>query len=388
MNTKRILVVDDSYFMQELISNVVADNAQLEVVGKAANGQIALDMVGDVLPDLITLDIIMPEMDGLQTLVELRKRWPDIRVIMVSSGTGSGADAALDALALGADDYVAKPGSGGGISSSLKQLSADLLPKIMALCDLDEQGAAKENPMPLSMAKKIVKFRVNDVSSDSIGILAIGVSTGGPEALARVLPQLPGDLRVPVVIVQHMPAEFTNKLAQRLDGGTTLKVKEGQSGDKLRGGTIYIAPGDFHMVLERIGDDVVITLNKTPPENSCRPAVDVLFRSVAEIYGAQSLAVIMTGMGSDGVKGAEILAKVGSKILVQDQESSVVWGMPRLVVEAGFASEIVPLDKFADTIMRYLVTKKRSVQSSINPQIQPVRNTVQTDRIVSQGKMS
>jgi two-component system chemotaxis response regulator CheB len=388
MNKKRILVVDDSLFMQELICNIIESTDMLEVVGRAANGQDALEMTEKYLPDLITLDIIMPEMDGLQTLVELRKRWPHKRVIMVSSVSGSGTDATLDALALGADDYVAKPVAGTGIGSSIKQLGDELIPKIIALCDVSEterlRGMSTSRNMPCGKEK----FRARVDNDNSIGILAIGISTGGPEALARVLPQLPGDLKIPVVIVQHMPAEFTSKLAQRLDIATKLKVKEGKPGDKLRGGTVYIAPGDFHMVLDRIADEVVISLNQNAPENSCRPAVDVLFRSVEAIYGACSMAVVMTGMGNDGVKGAQSLADAGSTILVQDRASSVVWGMPGLVAQAGIANAIVPLDMMADTIMHYLTSVNRCAAKVNEFTKQSASNSIQNDANLYQRKIS
>ena len=354
MVNKRILVVDDSCLYQRLLSDVINAREGLEVVGVASNGQIALSLMNELKPDLVTLDILMAEMDGVQTLIELKKHWPCVRTIMVSSLTCEGSEAALDALALGASEHAAKPSSGEGIDKIREDLRNDLLPKIEALCGLDVQRATKSiNSLPKT-ADAIGKSRVvRDLMApiaQAIELVAIGVSTGGPDALCKVLSELPEDIGVPIVIVQHMPAQFTAKLARRLNAISCLEVVEAQKGDKLSAGTVYIAPGDFHMVLDRVGTDVIITLNRNELENSCRPSVDPLFRSIPPIYGDKCLGVIMTGMGNDGLLGCEALTEAGCPVIVQDEQTSVVWGMPKLVAMAGFAQEQVPLDKMAEVI--------------------------------------
>lgn len=360
MDKKRILVVDDSHLIQKVISRVIDSHPMLEVAGTAANGRIALDMIAETNPDLVTLDILMPEMDGLQTLIQLRKKWPNIRTIMISSLTDRGTDAALDALAIGANDYVVKPGSNGGMVGYSEQLSKDLLPKIVALCGIEQHRKTPTHSRDSRSTVAGFQEKQRRSGRQKYEILAIGVSTGGPDALAQILPKLPADFTVPIVIVQHMPAGFTAKLAQRLNTSVSLNVKEAQVGDKVRAGTIYIAPGDYHMVLDRIDDEVVITLNQGPQVNSCRPAVDTLFKSVADVYGSAGLAVVLTGMGRDGFSGAELLIEAGSTVLVQDKASSIVWGMPGLIASAGLASEVVPLDKIVHTITDYVGFSNRS----------------------------
>ena len=349
MGVKKILVVDDSCLYQRLLSDVINAHKMLNVIGVAANGKVALEMMESLSPDLVTLDILMPEMDGIQTLIQLRKRWPEVRTIMLSSLTSEGSDAALDALALGASEYSAKPVSSGGVENIRAELGADLLPKIEALCDLDKHSAAA-HPVDSQCIN-----RVGEVFGTSIvrplELVAIGVSTGGPDALTKLLSQLPADLGVPIVIVQHMPPTFTAKLAARLDAASGLKVREAKVGDKLRAGSVYIAPGDYHMVLDKIAGDVIINLNQDDHENSCRPSVDPLFRSIPDIYGARCLGVIMTGMGQDGLKGSEVLVEAGCRIIVQDKYTSIVWGMPKLVAMAGLAEEEVPLEKMSEAIV-------------------------------------
>ncbi len=361
MSNKRILVVDDSCLFQRLLSDVINARDGLEVVGVASNGKVALSMMEKTRPDLVTLDILMPEMDGIQTLIELRKNWPSVRSIMVSSLTSEGSDAALDALALGASEYAVKPSTGGGIATIRSVLSDDLLPKIEALCGVEAPRPSTALAAPRTRVPSVpAERRADDTKARSrhvphdIELVAIGVSTGGPDALTKLLSQLPGDIGVPVVIVQHMPAEFTAKLAKRLDVASELQVVEAKLGDKLRAGTVYVAPGNYHMVLDQIGGDVFVNLNREEPENSCRPSVDPLFRSIPSIYGSKCLGVIMTGMGADGLNGSEALSVAGCPIIVQDKLTSIVWGMPKLVAMAGLAREEVPLDRMADVVIRYV----------------------------------
>jgi two-component system chemotaxis response regulator CheB len=357
MNKKRILVVDDSYVYQRLLSDVINAHDDLEVVGVASNGKIALSMMNQLQPDLVTLDILMPEMDGIQTLIFLRKSWPSVKIIMVSSLTSGSSDVALDALALGASEAVAKPRSMAGSNNVRTDLTNDLLPKIEAACDLPpkrlpaQTSVSIDAPKAIKTSDKIVRRRS---TAQGIDIVAIGVSTGGPNALARLLPNIPADIGVPIVIVQHMPAEFTAQLARQLDNASSLTVVEAQHGEKLRAGTVYIAPGNYHMVLDRIGADVIVTLNRNVPENSCRPAVDPLFRSIPPIYGNKCLGVIMTGMGADGLKGCEVLSAAGCPIIAQDKSTSIVYGMPKLIAMAGLAHKQLALDKMARAITGYV----------------------------------
>ena len=359
MVNKRVLVVDDSCLYQRLISDVISEREGLEVVGVASNGQIALSMMNELRPDIVTLDILMAEMDGIQTLIELKKLWPSVITVMISSLTSEGSDAALDALALGASEHAAKPSSGKGIDKIRAELRSDLLPKIEALCGLDVQRLMKTpNRLPnianAKTANTVVETRVGRNSmtpiAQAIELVAIGVSTGGPDALGKVLSELPEDIGVPIVIVQHMPAQFTAKLAGRLNASSRLEVVEAKKGDKLRAGTVYIAPGNYHMVLDAMGTEVIINLNRDELENSCRPSVDPLFRSIPPIYRDKCLGVIMTGMGCDGLHGCEALTEAGCPVIVQDERTSVVWGMPKLVAMAGLAMEQVPLDRMADVI--------------------------------------
>lgn len=346
----RVLIVDDSVVIRRIVSDIITGDPELEVAGVAANGRIALDRIPQVNPDIITLDVEMPEMDGLQTLKELRKTYPRLPVIMFSTLTERGGVTTLEALSLGARDYVAKPANVGRVGEGMARVRDDLIPKIKALCGRASvpisRPAARLIPRS-SMARPILR-----TAPGRVDILAIGTSTGGPNALADLLPGLPGDFPVPVVIVQHMPPVFTRLLAERLSAKTALEVAEGRAGEELRPGKIWIAPGDYHMGLEKTAKGSRIILNQEPPENSCRPAVDSLFRAVVEIYGAGTLGVILTGMGQDGFRGCEYIRESGGQVVVQDEASSVVWGMPGFVARAGLADKELPLNQIAGEIVR------------------------------------
>jgi two-component system chemotaxis response regulator CheB len=341
----------------------------LEVVGAAANGRIGLAKIPQVNPDLVILDVEMPEMDGLQTLAALRKTYPRLPVIMFSTLTTRGAVATLDALSLGANDYVTKPANVGSVAVGMQRIREDLIPKIKALC----AGITGIERPPMSALRTLRAENHTPPRSGSsveqaihssglrVDIVAIGVSTGGPNALAELLPQLPTDFPVPVVIVQHMPPLFTKLLAERLAAKSALRVNEGAADALLQPGCAWVAPGDFHMIVARDAA-VRLQLHQGPPENSCRPAVDVLFRSVAKLYGTGALAVVLTGMGQDGLRGCEEIREGGGQILVQDEASSVVWGMPGFVARAGLADKILPLEQMANEITRR-VRENRGVRS-------------------------
>ncbi|MGH9344005.1 MAG: protein-glutamate methylesterase/protein-glutamine glutaminase [Terriglobia bacterium] len=353
MQKIRILIVDDSVVIRRMLMDALASDPCFEIAGAAANGRIALSKIPQVNPDLVTLDVEMPEMDGLEALAALRKLYPKLPVIMFSTLTERGAEATLDALSLGANDYVTKPANVGGLDTALKRVRDELIPKVKALCMPAAQTPALF-PRPPALAAAGLKPAVEPLRRPPVrlDVLAIGVSTGGPNALGELVPQLPADLPVPVVIVQHMPPIFTRFLAERLASRSKVTVVEGAPGLVLTAGQVVIAPGDYHMVVERQGLKVLIGTHQQPPENSCRPSVDVLFRSVAAAYGPHTLGLIMTGMGQDGLRGCGNIREAGGQILAQDQATSVVWGMPGFVAEAGLADKVLPLSDLAVEIMR------------------------------------
>lgn len=342
----RVLIVDDSVVIRRVLSDSLKSDPEIEVVGTASDGKIALAKISQVNPDLITLDVEMPGWSGLETLVEIRKQYAKLPIIMFSTLTDHGAAATLEALALGASDYATKPSNTGSLEVTTKKIFEELIPKIKALCP--QKPAAVKTIATLSVAPPPVPR----AAVSRFDVVAIGVSTGGPNALAELLPGFKADFPVPIVIVQHMPPVFTRLLAERLNKGARLKVQEGQAGAALNPGCIWIAPGDFHMVARRAGTEVQLGMNQDPPENSCRPSVDVLFRSVAKVYGSHALAVVLTGMGSDGVAGAKHIREAGGQVLVQDEATSVVWGMPGQVAAAGQADGIYPLNALPQTITR------------------------------------
>jgi two-component system chemotaxis response regulator CheB len=342
----RVLIVDDSMVIRSVLSELLQSDPAIEIAGTASNGKVALSLIPQVKPDLVTLDFEMPGMDGLETLARIRSLSPKLPVIMFSSFTEHGAAVTLEALARGATDYVTKPTQASGIEGARQRVRDDLIPKIKSLCMMRNSGPS---PVPIATASPRRGARV------PIEIVAIGTSTGGPNALAELIPQLPASFPVPIVIVQHMPPIFTRRLAERLDALTPLHVNEAQEGKKLAPGQIWIAPGDYHMNVARTAGDVVLTMNQRPPEQGCRPAVDVLFRSVAGAFGAHVLAVVLTGMGADGRNGAQAVREAGGEVIVQDEATSVIWGMPGSVVAAGYADRICPLPLIVPEVVRRVI---------------------------------
>jgi len=349
MRKIRVLIVDDAVAVRRLVADVLGSDPAIEVVGTAASGRIALAKIAHLKPDLVTLDVEMPEMDGLQTLAAVRRDHPSLPVIMFSTLTRRGAEATLDALSLGATDYVTKPSSEGGAEAALQCMRDELVERIRTFCRAvrreDEASSAADVVAPPPASRR----------PGPVEALAIGVSTGGPNALAALLPCLPADLSIPVLIVQHMPALFTEMLASRLAQRSVLPIGEGVSGRRVEPGHVYLAPGDYHMLVERRGATIVLRTNQDGPENFCRPSVDVLFRSVADVYGDGALSVVMTGMGQDGLEGCRRIREAGGSILVQDEATSVVWGMPGYVARAGLADAILPLDRLGIEIGRRLM---------------------------------
>ncbi len=345
MERIRVLVVDDSFVVRRIVTEELAAQADLEVIGTAVNGQEALDKTAALRPDLIILDIEMPVMDGLTALTHLRERFPRLPVIMFSSRTELGAAATLDALSRGASDFFAKPSGAGSPEASREIIRKELIPSIRALC----VKKAVQTSSPAASAPQIPRPKG---ASARIDVVAIGASTGGPNALTDVFKGLPRNFPVPIVVVQHMPPMFTQMLADRLTKMSHIRTVEAKSGMTLEPGNAWIAPGDYHMVLTREGATVGTRINQEAPENACRPAVDPLLRSVANIYGAGCLAVILTGMGKDGTRGCETVRAAGGQILAQDEATSVVWGMPGHVVRAGLADQVLPLSLLAGEIVR------------------------------------
>jgi two-component system chemotaxis response regulator CheB len=425
-----VLVVDDSVVIRRLITDALASDPKIRVVGTASNGRIALAKVEQLRPDIVTLDVEMPVMDGLETLRALRPKYPRLPIIMFSTLTAAGATATLDALAAGATDYVTKPANVGSIRESIRSVREQLIPRIHALC------APRPRPVPLRPAPGVQPFerngqlgRLGPVGSagrppllgsgpgqwtltgssppvapgtrgakpnrgrgatphaaangqhpapggqhaqgaghpqparartDRIDVITIGCSTGGPDALSKVLRAMPADLPVPLVVVQHMPPVFTKMFAERLDRTCGLTIVEAADRSPVVPGTVFIAPGDTHLEIVRRGQDVLTKLHTGAPENFCRPSVDVLFRSVSTVYGKSTIAVVLTGMGQDGRRGCEALRAAGAEIVAQDEATSVVWGMPGAVTNAGLADVVLPLENVASHLISRVTGGRRT----------------------------
>lgn len=422
----RVLIIDDSVVIRRLLAESLARDEDLEVVGKASSGRLGLAKLHQISPDVVALDANMPEMDGLDTLREIRRTHPRLPVVMLCKATTDGAARARDALAAGASGHVVKPDSSASTATQIQRLHDELAPKIKALCasviegttppahrttppgDLvapraapaahhpADRGAAGLVPRliarqlaPSAALRALCARRTTDAArgdaaktlvggashgiarpaapqhthdpsgepraappASSRGVLAIASSTGGPAALAAVLAELPASFPLPVVIAQHMPPMFTRLLAERLSLRCPLAVHEAQGGEILRPGTAWIAPGDHHLVLEHGPAGLELRLNQEPHENSCRPSADVLFRSVATTCGVDAIALVLTGMGQDGLNGCRWIKERRGRVIVQDQETSVVWGMPGYVARAGIADRVVPLQHVASELLR------------------------------------
>lgn len=349
----RVMVVDDSVVTRRVLSETIGAAADLEVVGTAASGRLALAKLDNLSPDIITLDVEMPDMDGLATLTELRKRRPTLPVLMCSTLTERGAGVTMDALALGASDFVTKPGvmTPGGMPA----FAQVLIPKLRALGRQRSSAMTGASTTVADGARPVRPMappRPAAVVAAPVEVVVLGISTGGPNALAEMIPLIGEALPVPLLIVQHMPPIFTRLLAERLGRLARFPVREAANGDPVLPGQVYVAPGDFHMTVAGNSRERQIVLNTDPPENSCRPSVDVLFRSAAASWRAGVLAVVMTGMGHDGMRGCEAVRAGGGHVLAQDEATSVVWGMPGYVAQAGLADEVLPLQGIAAAIAR------------------------------------
>jgi two-component system chemotaxis response regulator CheB len=357
----KILVVDDSALYRQTISNVLRQHSNVVVVGKARNGIEALEQIAELDPDLLTLDVQMPDMDGITLLREINKRRLRAKAIMVSSFTAEGAQVTTDALLEGAFDFVLKP-SAGDAAENRRLLSEALEEKITAFrqAQSDRQTRATSAlRTPAKVARGEVSERAPQATSACRAVL-IGTSTGGPVALKTVLPKLPSTFDVPILIVQHMPPKYTDSLARRLDQLSDLDVVEATEGAEVKGGTMMIAPGGRHIKLQRRGHRVIVRLTDDPPENGCRPAIDYLFRSAASVFDGNVLGIIMTGMGRDGTLGCAEIKAQGGHVFAQHQDGCVVYGMPKAVIDEGLADRVLPLGKIAAAVVRYV---KRSQSS-------------------------
>ena len=364
----KILVVDDTIVYRKAVSDVLKEIRGVEVVGVAHNGKIAVSKIKSLKPDLLTLDIEMPEMNGLEVLQYLQKNAPEISAIMVSTLTSEGGDMTMKALDLGAYDFILKPNAS-NIAESKKYLKENLTPLINAFVTgrtaIGHIGKSRLSGNESAQARSFVQVKkknnragrpVKRAPRNGSEIIAIGISTGGPNALARMMPMLPADIGVPIVIVQHMPPVFTKSLAASLNKKCQITVKEAENGEPLVANVAYIAPGGKQMKLAAAADGVnrLVKITDDPPENSCKPSVDYLFRSVGDFYVGRTTAVIMTGMGSDGTKGLQVLNQKNAYIIGQNEVSCVVYGMPKAPAELGLLDSVVPLDKIAGEIVKSL----------------------------------
>ncbi len=362
-STISILIVDDSALMRNLITKMFQDVPDIKVAGTAMNGKFALQKIETLKPDVIILDLEMPEMNGIEFLKEREKRGIDIPVIILSSLAKKGAKITMEALTLGASDFITKPS--GSVSLNIHETKDQLVDLIRAY---GGQYKKLHGQTPPPTYEKIVKpdeatikelqalkpkeptTPMQPTKKGQIEIVAIGISTGGPNALRHVLPHLDRNLPTPVVIVQHMPPGFTKEFAESLNKICPLTVKEAQEGDVLEKGMVFVAPGDKHMEVQLGSTSNKIHLTNDPPVNGHKPSVDVLFKSVAKVYARRSLAVIMTGMGKDGAKEIGRIYSMGGITIAQDEKTSVVYGMPRVAIESGVIHHVLPLEKIADKI--------------------------------------
>jgi two-component system chemotaxis response regulator CheB len=344
----RVVLIDDSAVVRGAMRQIIDGAPDMHVVATAGNGRLGLEELARTETDVVLLDVEMPELDGLSTLPLILARYPKVRVIMASSLTAEGATTTMDALARGATDYITKPSSRAG-PVALASLATEIVAKIRAI---GMAGQSRRNrvvaaPRPAAPAARPTPHPVSAVTPR---IVAISSSTGGPNALVTVMKSLPRSFSLPVVVTQHMPPVFTMLLAQRLRRESGRDCGEGVDGEPIAPNRVYVAPGDFHMLVEARHGLPHLRLTQTPPENHCRPSADPMLRSVAAVYGPAVLSVVLTGMGEDGRRGSEDLRRLGGRVIAQDEATSVVWGMPGAVVEAGIVEKVLPLEEIGQRI--------------------------------------
>lgn len=357
----RVLIVDDSAFMRKLINDFLSEHQQIEVIGTARNGEDAIKKWRELRPDVITLDVEMPKLNGLEVLKQIMKEQP-LPVVMLSSTTKEGAETTLQAIQAGAVDFVAKPS--GSISIDLHKIKSELIQKVLSAsqANLTKINILEDSKTAKKKSAIVVDTKLQQADhvsprglAQSKKVVCIGTSTGGPRALQQVITSLPEGLDVPVLIVQHMPPGFTKSLANRLDSLSEIKVKEAEDGELLQKGTAYIAPGGFHLMVKSLGSSLAISLSQSPPRNGHRPSVDVMFESISAIKNYSKIAVIMTGMGADGSKGLVEMKKNGIvKAIAESQETSIVFGMPKAAIATNMVDEVVNVENIAQKIMNYI----------------------------------
>ncbi|HEY5648116.1 MAG TPA: chemotaxis response regulator protein-glutamate methylesterase [Nitrospiria bacterium] len=363
----RVLVVDDSVLIRRLLVSALNKDPELEVVATANNGRFALAKIPHYNPDVVTMDIEMPEMNGMEALALLQKSHPNLPVIMLSGQTEKAAAKTFDCLELGASDYISKEDMGKG-EAAFGYLRETLIPRIKYFAQKAREKTKKGAPPHVIDSKKETAqdyARPGGKNGGRVDAVLIGASTGGPNVLLDMLPKIPENFPVPILIVQHMPPVFTAQFSRNVSAKSLIPFHEASSGELVQPGTGWVAPGDYHMIVSREGAEVRVRTNQEPPENSCRPAVDVLFRSAAKVYGENVLAVILTGMGQDGLRGCEEVVAAGGQVIVQDEATSVVWGMPGYVAQAGLAEQVLPVDKILKEIIRRV--SDRQGTSSVFP---------------------
>ena len=346
----RVLVVDDSALMRRVIWGLLEQDPGILVVGSAVDGLDAVEKVRELKPDVVTLDVEMPRLDGLQTLGFLMSESP-VACVMLSAYTPRGADTTLKALDYGAVDFVQKPS--GALSLDMERVREELLAKVRVASTIDLKRLPFR-PGESSGQKLLLQPKPMAAPADHGSIVAIGTSTGGPRALSMLIPALPPDLPAPVVVVQHMSAGFTRSLAQRLDRESRIRVKEAESGEPILAGMVYLAPGDWHFSVQRVGGQPRVCLDRRPPQLGVRPCADYLFESVADAYGSKAVGVVLTGMGRDGAQGLKAMKAYKAHVIAQDEASSVVYGMPKAAALSGCVDQVLPLDRIAPAIVELL----------------------------------
>ncbi len=361
----RVMLVDDSAVVRGLVTRILEEDPSIAVVSSVGNGQMAISALDRQDIDVIVLDIEMPVMDGMTALPKLLQAEPGVRIIMQSTLTLKGADISMRALEMGAADYIPKPTATRDLAGGM-DFKAELVGKVKALGHARRRDPNRKQrtnvtaaprpstPLPRpSLLSPQQPIQLRSHTPEPPDVIAIGSSTGGPQALFSLLGTMrSGTVRQPILITQHMPATFTTILAEHISRVSGWDAKEGVDGEVIKSGRVYIAPGDFHMLVEPKGADKVIRLNKNPPENFCRPAVDPMLRSISAAYGKRVLVAILTGMGSDGAKGGQVVVQNGGTVVAQDEASSVVWGMPGAAANAGICSAVMPLPEIAPWMMK------------------------------------
>ncbi|MGG6432037.1 protein-glutamate methylesterase/protein-glutamine glutaminase [Anoxybacillus sp. D401a] len=354
MNKAKVLVVDDSAFMRKLISDFLSEHPRLHVVGTARDGQEALQKIEQLRPDVVTLDVEMPVMNGLETLKHIMQKHP-LPVVMISSTTKEGAENTILALQYGAVDFIAKPS--GAISLDLYKIKDKMIEKVLLASEANLRTVKIKQKKSMLPQKQYSKIEVSERQhvSGKKKMIAIGTSTGGPRALQHVLTKFPATIDAPILVVQHMPKGFTKSLANRLDSLCDIRVKEAEDGEIIQKGTAYIAPGGKHLYVKRVGTSLAIHLDEAAPRNGHRPSVDVMFESLSALTDYEKIAVVMTGMGSDGTAGLKQLKMSGKTfVIAESAESSVVFGMPKSAIAANVVDEIVHVDDIAEAVMKHV----------------------------------